>query len=60
MTASEAVEAIIADLSDRRMGWDSIDSECQDEIREMWRDIVSRAVESAVKQARGFAPDGDS
>lgn len=60
MTAREVVDAIIADLSDRRMGWDSIDSELQDEIREKWRGIVSRAVEAAVKQVRGFAPDGDS
>jgi hypothetical protein len=38
-----AVKAIENDLSDRSgIGWDSIDEETKEEIREKWREIMLR------------------
>ena len=34
MSARDAVDRIVADISDRSMGWDSIDDDIKDEIRE--------------------------
>ena len=43
INAKLAVEAIIADLSNRRdldSVWESIDEDVQDEIRDLWTQIV--------------------
>jgi hypothetical protein len=39
--ARHAVDKIIYDMSDRGgMGWDYIDKDIQDEIKQQWRDII--------------------
>lgn len=47
---AQAVEAIIADLTDRRglrHEWEQIDSDVQDEIRYVWGIIIEKALDTA-------------
>lgn len=55
MSAMVAVDAILADLRDRRglrQAWETLDDEIQDEIIETWREIVSAEIAKAVEKAR--------
>lgn len=52
MSARDAVDRIVADLTGRGgMGWDSIDDDIRDEIRETWRRIVADEIAMAVSEA---------
>lgn len=47
-TAKKIVAAIIDDMTDRgglRQGWDMIDGDIQDEIRDTWADKVDAVLE---------------
>lgn len=48
--ARKAANAIIADLDDRRglkSEWRQIDKPIQNEIRDVWTDIIAKAIEAA-------------
>lgn len=52
MSARDAVDRIVVDISSRRMGWDSLDDDIKDEIRGRWWRIVVAEMRHATECLR--------
>ncbi len=60
--ATAAVEAILADMTDRRgfrHQWDNCDEDIQEEIRETWRQRIIAAMRPAPVEGQGSPSDSD-